>query len=372
MSDGVSYTLTINGVTDQATLPNTIAAGTTISFTFEAVGPANQAPTVSAGADGSVRVGGDLLIAGDASDDGLPGGGLTLAWSMTSGPGAVTFTPPDQASTFARFDTEGDYVLRLTADDGALSAFDEVGVTVTPPASITITSPAGGEVWTPGETRQIQWTTYDVADVRIDYSIDGGETWAMVEMTIDTSSPSWGDYGWVVPETPSARAVVQLTEYSLITSTQTPPFTIAGAIPSLELSAPAEGEIYEAGSAIVITWTAENADTVELSYKLDGGLIWTPIAAVSAGTDAWGAYPWMVPYASTSQAEVRARTPQGEAEDRSGPFTIQTPQTDNTDAQLGRGCACSVAARGFDARTDPALLALALLMIGGWWKRRGR
>ena len=52
---------------------------------------------------------------------------------MVSGPGLVTFAQPTDHITTATFSEAGVYVLRLTATDSALSAFDETVVTVTPP-----------------------------------------------------------------------------------------------------------------------------------------------------------------------------------------------------------------------------------------------
>ena len=48
-----------------------------------------------------------------------------------SGPGTVTFGNVSALSTTAGFSVAGTYVLRLTASDGLLSAFDELTVTVT-------------------------------------------------------------------------------------------------------------------------------------------------------------------------------------------------------------------------------------------------
>ena len=49
-----------------------------------------------------------------------------------SGPGTVSFGNPSAIDTTASFTTTGTYVLRLTANDGALSAGDDVTVTVNP------------------------------------------------------------------------------------------------------------------------------------------------------------------------------------------------------------------------------------------------
>ncbi|MFP2930867.1 PKD domain-containing protein [Pyxidicoccus sp. 3LG] len=82
----------------------------------------NQAPGVGVSAPVRVAYPGPALLTGSVSDDGLPATGtLTVAWTKESGPGTVTFTRPDQATTQATFSAGGTYGLRLTADDGALS-----------------------------------------------------------------------------------------------------------------------------------------------------------------------------------------------------------------------------------------------------------
>jgi RHS repeat-associated protein/uncharacterized repeat protein (TIGR01451 family) len=97
------------------------------------VDPENRAPVVSAGADQTLALPASALLQGAASDDGQPAGGgpLALRWTRVSGPGAVTFSAPADASTRASFGQAGVYVLRLTATDaGGLSGSDELTVTV--------------------------------------------------------------------------------------------------------------------------------------------------------------------------------------------------------------------------------------------------
>jgi len=109
----------------------TCATGKTCNASYQCVTPTNAAPVVNAGVDRSVTLPSALTIAGTASDDGLPAPpNLTVTWSKTSGPGTVTFSPANAAATTVSFSAAGTYVLRLSASDGALSAYDEVQVTV--------------------------------------------------------------------------------------------------------------------------------------------------------------------------------------------------------------------------------------------------
>jgi len=96
--------------------------------------PTNQAPTVNAGPDQTITLPAGVNLDGTVTDDGLPNppGAVTTTWSQVGGPGTVTFGNASAVDTTATFSTDGIYILRLTADDGGLTAFDEVTVTVNP------------------------------------------------------------------------------------------------------------------------------------------------------------------------------------------------------------------------------------------------
>ncbi len=96
--------------------------------------PVNRPPIVDAGGDQSITLPtNSVSLNGIASDDGLPVGSvLQLTWSVVSGPGSVVFSDPTKAISTATFTTAGEYVLKLTASDGQLSASDTLKVTVVP------------------------------------------------------------------------------------------------------------------------------------------------------------------------------------------------------------------------------------------------
>jgi len=54
-----------------------------------------------------------------------------VAWSKISGPGTVSFAGPNLWVTSATFSEAGDYALRLTVNDGASAASDDLAVKVT-------------------------------------------------------------------------------------------------------------------------------------------------------------------------------------------------------------------------------------------------
>ena len=93
---------------------------------------ANRPPVVNAGSDQTIIYPDDTVnLTGTAIDDDLPEppGRLTTTWSKISGPGIVTFGNENTLNTTASFSDPGTYVLRLTANDGALSVYDDLTVT---------------------------------------------------------------------------------------------------------------------------------------------------------------------------------------------------------------------------------------------------
>ncbi len=94
--------------------------------------PVNEAPLVEAGASRTIVAGADAALDATVTDDGLPNPphAVSTTWTKVSGPGTVTFADVASIDTTAGFSKAGVYVLRLTADDGQLTASDDVTINV--------------------------------------------------------------------------------------------------------------------------------------------------------------------------------------------------------------------------------------------------
>lgn len=95
-------------------------------------GGGNSAPVVNAGSDQTFTYGGaniNLTLTGSATDaDNDP---LTYSWSLISGNAAnVSIATPGNASTAVTVTAVGFYTFQLNADDGTVSAGDQVNVNV--------------------------------------------------------------------------------------------------------------------------------------------------------------------------------------------------------------------------------------------------
>ena len=110
-----------------------LTANDKVTITVNSQPSTNQQPTADTGPNQAIILPNTASLDGTVTDDGLPAPpNLTTLWSVVSGPGVVTFDDAGAVDTTASFSTDGVYVLRLTADDGAKSDYDEVTITVWP------------------------------------------------------------------------------------------------------------------------------------------------------------------------------------------------------------------------------------------------
>jgi hypothetical protein len=118
-------------------------------FTIVKGPPPNQPPLVDAGSDAAAIHPAGLSLSGAVEDE-TPED-ISVTWSKVSGPGTVSFGNVHSAATSASFSSAGQYVLRLTADDGELTAFDDVHLVLYPPGTSNKapTVHAGGDKTTP-------------------------------------------------------------------------------------------------------------------------------------------------------------------------------------------------------------------------------
>ena len=91
-----------------------------------------------------------------------------------------------------------------------------------------------------------------------------------------------------------------------VSRTVGPPTTvyIDQSAPAVHVISPNGGETWFVGAPVVITWSGSDPEGIagyDLSYSIDGGAHWTPIAAGLVGSP----YPWTVPGTPSTTVRVR-------------------------------------------------------------------
>lgn len=167
--------------------------------------------------------------------------------------------------------------------------------------SITLTAPNGGERWPVGFVKNITWLTSGrVGNLRIEYSIDNGETWA--EVTASTEND--GSYAWLVPYEVSSECLVRISEADdgSPSDTSNAVFTIHDE-PIIQVTSPNGGESWPVGSTQTITWlSGGDVGDLRIEYSIDSGLTWIEIIAV---TENDGVHTWIVPDTVSSECLMR-------------------------------------------------------------------
>src|SRR5262249_54447209 len=72
--------------------------------------------------------------------------------------------------------------------------------------SVTVIAPNGGESLAGGSTQNITWTSSNVANVRVEYTLDGGANWNVIT---SSTAASTGSYAWTLPTTSTSAARVR-------------------------------------------------------------------------------------------------------------------------------------------------------------------
>jgi len=206
--DTISGTPAATGTTGTITVTASNTQGTDMQQFVVTISASLAPPTITSAAPTSAVVGTAYSYTVTATGNPAPSFGVTglPAWLTFNGASTISGTPAAAGVTGT---------ITVTATNSQGTATQQFAVTVSAgPAtpSITLTSPAGGEVWYAGTTHTVEWTAANLAGVVISYSTNGGAAWTDVAGagTILTTDPAWGSYPWRIPAAPSTQCVVKI------------------------------------------------------------------------------------------------------------------------------------------------------------------
>jgi hypothetical protein len=128
----------------------------------------------------SLFTGSNVTVPLDGTANDPEGDPVTTSWSLVSGPAGVSIDDPGDLSTTAIFTVAGSYVLRLSADDGVGSGFDEL--------TITVGGPNAYSAWTAGTF------SHPFTQTAINFNPDGDELINLQEFAFGLD-PTIHNYG---------------------------------------------------------------------------------------------------------------------------------------------------------------------------------
>ncbi len=231
-----------------------------------------------------------------------PDGGLT--WinisSGASNTGTLSWTPPYVFSN--------NYLIKVANSSNVLIAdISDAPFTVQNP--IEVTSPNGGEELIGCNSYNITWDKPGscISRFRIEYSIDNGVTWVLLNTPNNSGSGNTQSYTWNIPNTiTTTEGLVRVLDYynSSVLDVSDANFSIT---PSnyITVTSPNGGEVYQGLSTTTITWTntPEASGQYNIRYSVNGGTSWTTIATNVTGN----AYVWNIPNNPSANCRIRVQ-----------------------------------------------------------------
>jgi len=271
IQDSSSSSFTIGSVTITAPLAgNVFQAGKVLPITWTSLGINN------------VRI-------AYTTDNG--GSWTTIPAVVSASTGIYNFNIPSNISTSQA---------RIRLTDAATGLIQDISGLFTI-SSLVVTSPNGGEYWQSGSMKSITWSSGNVTNVNIDYSLDNGTTWTSIVTNYAAVS---GSYNWTLDSAfNTSTALVRITDASNASTTDQS--DNAFKIGTVQLTSPIAGDIVFSGSTTQIKWTnSSSVSQVTIEYFTDDGTNWNNIVSNYPSTS--GTYTWAVPGTlSSSSGRIR-------------------------------------------------------------------
>jgi peptidyl-prolyl cis-trans isomerase A (cyclophilin A) len=168
---------------------------------------------------------------------------------------------------------------------------------VTGDPEIAITAPLAGTKWNAYVDNEITWDSEFVADVKIEYSIDNGQSWSDIA---ETTSANTRSYEWPAPNVTSTECLIKISDAANpeIFAVTNDPITLC----QLDLTHPTGFGYARVGTPLEITWASALVGDLTLAYKVSNIGDWITIAEGVPSSN--NAYSW-IPTEVTSWCKVR-------------------------------------------------------------------
>ncbi len=178
----------------------------------------------------------------------------------------------------------------ISAANSAVGDLSDGTFTIAPTtASLSVTSPNGGETWTQGQTYTVTWNETDVTgEVGVHLSVNGTDL-----VWIGRAAAATGQLSWTIPAslTPGGayRMHVISADNNVIEDLSDNTFTIVPPPPPLTVISPNGGETWTQGQTCAVTWNAIGVTGDVAVYLRENGadILWLGAASASAGQLAW-------------------------------------------------------------------------------------
>lgn len=168
---------------------------------------------------------------------------------------------------------------------------------VTGEAQLALTAPNGETKWNSSIANEITWDSEFVADVRIEFSSDNGQTWSEI---IESASANTRAFSWNPPDIASEECLIRISDVANpdVFDICDESFTLC----QLELTHPSGFTYARVGSPFEVSWTSEFVNEISLAYKTSYNGEWVLIDEGIPASN--GVYSW-IPDVAASWCKIK-------------------------------------------------------------------
>ena len=140
-------------------------------------------------------------------------------------------------------------------------------------SKLELISPKGGENLASFSSQNIQWKSYNIEYLKIEFSADSGTTWTVIKDSYPAAAQS---FDWKVPATVTTKGLVRLTALELTgVSVKNPnPFRIPSKSIAIDKNFKPNYDLQE---PIPFSWVNNGIEKIDLSFKKVNETKWTLI-----------------------------------------------------------------------------------------------
>jgi cyclophilin family peptidyl-prolyl cis-trans isomerase len=170
---------------------------------------------------------------------------------------------------------------------------------VTGDPQIILTSPTDGTKWNSAVENDISWESQFIADVKIEFSSDNGQSWTEVTESYSAHNRS---FAWPATNILSSECLIKISDAANpdVFDITEDPFTLS----KLKLLSPNGYAFYRVGSPVDVTWTSEEVGNLTLSYRTEINGDWTVVEEDIPVAN--GSYTW-IPEEASSVSRVQLK-----------------------------------------------------------------
>lgn len=234
--------------------------------------------------------------------------------------GSYNWTVPNTPTNQAR--------IRISlVGNPAISVTSPVNFTLLP--FVVLASPTNAVNWAACTNQTISWNRGGTSNSwRIDYSLDGGNSWIPIVTNLNTNTNNFLSYTWTVPNRPTSALRIRVSD--ALDATKSDSTRVNSTLlrdQSIIINSPNGGQVWQAGTTQQASWATNNVGSfLELFYSTNSGQSWTSIALVNSTNNT---YNWTIPNTPTSNALflIRDWANSCKADTSDNLFTISAPNS---------------------------------------------